>query len=77
MFCVVLILGEDCGLFTVGVALLNGFFGGLRDKLCYVSATDSQFDNCTVGIWSISWINEILRTLGCERDGGYKYTSYF
>ncbi|KAM0904344.1 hypothetical protein ACQ4PT_018059 [Festuca glaucescens] len=63
----VLYLGEDCGFFSVE-AVHNGFFCGLRANLDYVSGTSSYFDNLTVDTWSISWINEILRILGHERD---------
>jgi hypothetical protein len=65
--CALLFPGEDDGLFTVEVH--NGFFCGLRDNLCYVDSSTAHFDNCTADTWSISWVNEILRILGCERDG--------
>ncbi|KAM0844801.1 hypothetical protein ACQ4PT_056816 [Festuca glaucescens] len=63
----VLYPGEDCGYFSVE-AVHNGVFCGLRANLDYVSGTSSFFDNLTVDTWSISWINEILRILGHERD---------
>jgi hypothetical protein len=49
-------------------AVHYGFFCGLRENLDYVTGTSSFFDNLTVDTWSISWINEILRILGHERD---------
>uniref|UniRef100_A0ACD5ZRE6 Uncharacterized protein n=1 Tax=Avena sativa TaxID=4498 RepID=A0ACD5ZRE6_AVESA len=59
--------GEDCGMFSVEV-VHNGFFCGLRDNLEYVVETTSQFDNLTVDTWSLTWIDEILKILGHERD---------
>jgi hypothetical protein len=59
---------QECSMFTVEV-LHNGFFCGLRHNLGYMCASTAHFNNCTVDIWSIFWVNKILRILGCERDG--------
>ena len=34
-----------------------------------MSSSVAHFDYCTADTWSMHWINEILRILGCERDG--------
>jgi hypothetical protein len=47
----------------------NGFFCNLRGNLEYISESYDHFDNCAGDTLSLSWINETLRTLGCERDG--------
>jgi hypothetical protein len=64
----VLNAGENCDLFSVEVCH-NGFFCGLRRNLEYVCASTAFFDNCCAQTWSTECIDEILRYLGCERDG--------
>jgi hypothetical protein len=47
----------------------NGFFSGLRGELTDDMFSVDHFDNCSVDTWSIASVNEIITTLGCERDG--------
>jgi hypothetical protein len=64
----VLNASDNCDLFSLEVCH-NGFFCGLRENLSYVSASTGFFDNCSAHTWSAECIDEILRYLGCERDG--------
>jgi hypothetical protein len=47
----------------------NGYFFGYRGELTYDLFSVDHFDNCSADTWSIASVNEIITTLGCERDG--------
>jgi hypothetical protein len=60
--------GEDCDMFSVKV-VYNGFFCGLRNYLSYSDASVAHVDRLTTDSWSIRSIDEILSSVGCNRDG--------
>ncbi|KAM0896758.1 hypothetical protein ACQ4PT_022979 [Festuca glaucescens] len=59
---------DNSDLFTLMIDH-NGFFGGLRENLCYMCGTVDFFDDCSHDTFSLLWIQDFLSRLGHEMDG--------